>query len=200
MGGYFAELVAKAGLTSLDYILTGIVFALFGGNLKLEAIKQRDANNNLIAAICDAFGDLSGCISVSAFINSHLSLSTTSHSDSEPVIEDRKVDYQTGEGYDASDEPVRIESEWSISDLKQALLGHPPRDLCKPDIHHGGQMPGGARHEILPYQHRNNPALHPNIYNQGVTDIMRTEDRELHWWYRAREQGAVYLLPECIYD
>lgn len=31
--------------------------------------------------------------------------------------------------------------------MKQALLGHPPRDLGSPDIHHGGQMPGGALHE-----------------------------------------------------
>lgn len=43
-------------------------------------------------------------------------------------------------------------------------------------------------------------ALHPNKYNQGVTPDMRTSDRELHWWYRAREQGADELLPDWIYD
>ena len=29
---------------------------------------------------------------------------------------------------------------------------------------------------------------------------MRMEDRKLHWWYRAREQGADQLLPNWIYD
>lgn len=36
--------------------------------------------------------------------------------------------------------------------MKQALLGHPPRGLGSPDIHHGGQMPGGALHEMKYYQ------------------------------------------------
>lgn len=84
--------------------------------------------------------------------------------------------------------------------MKQALLGHPPRGLGSPDIHHGDQMPGGALHEVVPYSHRGNPALHPNTYNQGVTNEIRTADRQLHWWYRAREQGADQLLPDWIYD
>ena len=84
--------------------------------------------------------------------------------------------------------------------MKQALLGHPPKGLGSPDIHHGGQMPGAAKHEIIPSQHRNNGALHLNKYNQGVTPDMRISDRELHWWYRAREQGADDLLPDWIYD
>ena len=29
---------------------------------------------------------------------------------------------------------------------------------------------------------------------------MRQLDRQLHWWYRAREQGADSVLPEWIYD
>ena len=29
---------------------------------------------------------------------------------------------------------------------------------------------------------------------------MRSSDRQLHWWYRAREQGADELLPDWIYD
>ena len=111
-----------------------------------------------------------------------------------------KTDVTTGLGYDAGDTPVRIEGDWTENDMKQALLGHPPRGLGSPDIHHGGQMPGGALHEVLPGQHRNNPALHPNTYNQGVTPEMRMEDRQLHWWYRAREQGADELLPDWIYD
>ena len=80
-----------------------------------------------------------------------------------------KPDATTGKGYDAGDMPVRIEGEWSINDLKQGLLGHPPRGLGSPDIHHGGQMPGAAKHEIVRSQHRYNKALHPNHYNQGVT-------------------------------
>ena len=111
-----------------------------------------------------------------------------------------KTDVTTGLGYDAGDTPVRIDGDWTENDMKQALLGHPPRGLGSPDIHHGGQMPGGALHEVLPGQHRNNPALHPNTYNQGVTPEMRMEDRQLHWWYRAREQGADELLPHWIYD
>ena len=111
-----------------------------------------------------------------------------------------KTDVTTGLGYDAGDTPVRIDGDWTENDMKQALLGHPPRGLGSPDIHHGGQMPGDALHEVLPGQHRNNPALHPNTYNQGVTPEMRMEDRQLHWWYRAREQGADELLPDWIYD
>ncbi len=107
---------------------------------------------------------------------------------------------QTGYGYDAGDTPVRITGEWSINDMKQGLLGHAPKGLGSPDIHHGGQMPGAAKHEIIAMQHRNNKALHPNIFNQGVTQEMRTTDRKLHWWYRAREQGADELLPDWIYD
>ncbi|MCM1424622.1 MAG: RHS repeat-associated core domain-containing protein [bacterium] len=110
------------------------------------------------------------------------------------------VDVHTGVGYDAGDTPVRIGGEWSENDMKQALLGHSPNGLGNPDIHHGGQMPGGAKHEILPAEHRNNLALHPNAHNQGVTPEMRMEDRKLHWWYRAREQGADELLPDWIYD
>ena len=109
-------------------------------------------------------------------------------------------DITTGAGYGASDPPVRIDGEWTINDMKQALLGHSPRGLGNPDIHHGGQMPGGSLHEVLPNQHRNNSSLHPNLYNQGVTNEMRVSDRQLHWWYRAREQGADELLPDWIYD
>lgn len=112
----------------------------------------------------------------------------------------RTTDVTTGLGYDAGDNPVRIDGDWTINDMKQALLGHPPRGLGSPDIHHGGQMPGASKHEVIPSEHRNNTALHPNKYNQGVTPEMRESDRQLHWWYRAREQGADELLPDWIYD
>lgn len=111
-----------------------------------------------------------------------------------------RQDLPSGVGYGAGDAPVRIEGPWTVSDLKQGVLGHPPRSLGSPDIHHGGQMPGAARHEIAPpMEHRANPNLHPNP-NQGVTGAMREADRQLHWWYRAREQGADALLPDWIYD
>ena len=29
---------------------------------------------------------------------------------------------------------------------------------------------------------------------------MRKADRELHWWYRAREQGAEQIYPDLVYD
>jgi hypothetical protein len=60
-------------------------------------------------------------------------------------------------------------------------------------------MPGSAIHEVFPGVHRGNPALHPNASNQGVTDLMRAQDRQSHWWYRAREQGADQLYPDLIY-
>ncbi len=109
-------------------------------------------------------------------------------------------DSATGRGYGVNDPPVRIEAPWSLNDMKQALLGHSPRGLGSPDLHHAHQMPGSGIHEVLDWQHRGNPALHPNKFNQGVTREMRESDRRLHWWYRAREQGADQLLPDWIYD
>lgn len=109
-------------------------------------------------------------------------------------------DLTTGIGYGVNDPPVRIQGVWSDSDLKQGLLGHAPRGLGSPDLHHAGQMPGSAIHEVLPHLHRNNRALHPNRFNQGVTQEMRLQDRRLHWWYRAREAGADTRLPDWVYD
>lgn len=117
-----------------------------------------------------------------------------------PPGTNRTPNLSTGVGYDAGDAPVRITGNWSAHDMKQALLGHPPRGLGQPDLHHGGQMPGAAKHEVLPLDHRNNRALHGNRANQGVTAEMRQADRQLHWWYRAREQGADQHLPDWIYD
>ena len=71
-------------------------------------------------------------------------------------------DLSTGKGYDAGDPPVRVEGEWSNQDLYNGLYGRSPKGLGRPDIHHGGQMPGGALHEIQPELHRTNPALHRN--------------------------------------
>ena len=83
---------------------------------------------------------------------------------------------------------------------QNALHGKPPVCLGKPDLHHAGQMPGSGIHEVIPTPHRGNLALHPNKFNQGVTPKMRIQDRQLHWWYRAREQGADQIFPDDIYN
>jgi RHS repeat-associated protein len=106
----------------------------------------------------------------------------------------------TGVGYGVTDPPVRIQGTWTEPDIQAALRGRPPASLGSPDLHHAGQMPGSAIHEIVPGLHQGNKALHPNKYNQGVTGEMRRQDRQLHWWYRAREQGADRLFPGEIYD
>ncbi|WP_139225149.1 RHS repeat-associated core domain-containing protein, partial [Dokdonella immobilis] len=103
-------------------------------------------------------------------------------------------------GYGESDPPTRIEGPWPTSDIRRGLYGHSPRSHGSPDIHHGDQQRRGARHEIRPENHRNNRALHPFKRCQGVTKAQRQADRELHWWYRAREQGADSLYPNDIYD
>ena len=107
---------------------------------------------------------------------------------------------QTGQGYGVNDPPVRIPGTWSNADIISGLRGIPPSGLGRPDLHHAGQMPGSAIHEVLPHLHRGNTALHPNRYNQGVTTEMRNQDKRLHWWYRAQEQGAAQRFPNLIYD
>lgn len=129
-----------------------------------------------------------------------VSLVTPPHTPHTPPSNPVPPNHLTGDGYGVNDPAVRIEGNWSINDMKQGLLGHPPRGLGSPDLHHAGQMPGSGIHEILPEFHRGNSALHPNPFNQGVTDLMREQDRQLHWWYRAREQGADKTLPGWIYD
>jgi hypothetical protein len=106
----------------------------------------------------------------------------------------------TGQGYGVNDPAVRVVGTWTTADFMAALRGRPPGSLGRPDLHHAGQMPGSAIHEILPRLHQGNRALHPNKFNQGVTPEMRREDRRLHWWYRAREEGADKLFPDLIYD
>lgn len=61
--------------------------------------------------------------------------------------------------------------------MKQSLLGHPPKGLGRPDLHHADQMPGPAIHEILPAEHRGNKALAQNKDNQVVTPQMRDQDK-----------------------
>jgi hypothetical protein len=100
--------------------------------------------------------------------------------------------------YGVSDRPARISGTWTDADLKAGLQGKPPPSLGSPDLHHADQMPGSGIHEILPADHRAG-RLHVQP-NQGVTQKMRKEDRQLHWWYRAREEGAEQKFPDDIYD
>lgn len=109
-------------------------------------------------------------------------------------------DPQAARGYGVSDPPVRIDGAWSKEDLWRGLHGRPPRGLGSPDLHHADQMPGSGIHEVSPEFHRGNSSLHPNAFNQGITPEMRKQDRQLHWWYRAREQGAGELYPDLVYD
>ena len=106
-----------------------------------------------------------------------------------------EINLQTGSGFRPNNPPVRIEGEWTQSDLYNALYGRSPLGLGRPDLHHADQMPGSPIHKVLPLDHRGNVGLHPNRRNQGVTNDMRRADREMHWWMRARERGLkMYTL------
>ena len=108
---------------------------------------------------------------------------------------------KTVPGYGVGATPKRVPGPWTISDLKQGAFGRPPRSLGRPDLHHADQMPGSGIHEVPPGMHRGNTSLHPNRYNQGVTDGMRMQDRQLHWWYRSQEMGGWDTLgPSYYYD
>ncbi|WP_347993607.1 hypothetical protein [uncultured Eubacterium sp.] len=41
-----------------------------------------------------------------------------------------KADVTTEIGYNAGDTQVRVDGDWTENDMKQALLGHPPRGRC----------------------------------------------------------------------
>lgn len=108
---------------------------------------------------------------------------------------------KTVPGYGVRATPKRVPGPWTVNDLKQGAFGRPPRSLGRPDLHHADQMPGSGIHEVPPGMHRGNANLHPNKYNQGVTDQMRMQDRQLHWWYRSQEMGGWDTLgPSYYYD
>jgi hypothetical protein len=103
-------------------------------------------------------------------------------------------------GLGVADPPSRVAGPWTEDDLMRGAMGKPPKSLGSPELHHADQMPGAGIHEIDPVTHRL-PGNHANKYNQGVTDAMRTADRQLHWWYRAQEMGGREVLgPEAFYD
>jgi hypothetical protein len=96
-------------------------------------------------------------------------------------------------GLGVNDPPQRIYGPWTLEDIKRASQGKTPLQLGgKIQLHHADQMPGSAIHEVFADMH-NVKGVHPNKFNQGVTDEIRKMDRQLHWWLRAQEMG--YIPP-----
>jgi RHS repeat-associated protein len=93
-------------------------------------------------------------------------------------------------GYGVNDPPARLYGPWTQEDLARMMNGGPPRSYDFPQLHHADQMPGSAIHEVPQEIHRR-PELHPNAFNQGVTNTMRQADRNLHWMMRAMEMGWI---------
>ena len=54
----------------------------------------------------------------------------------------QKPNVSTGFVYDAGDKPVRINGNWTIDDMKQALYGHPPRAYLSRRSVPGSVLPG----------------------------------------------------------
>ncbi len=103
-------------------------------------------------------------------------------------------------GLGVADPPSRVSGPWMEDDLARGAMGKPPKSLGSPELHHADQMPGAGIHEVDPVTHRL-PGNHPNMFNQGVTDAMRTSDRQLHWWYRSQEMGGRDVLDSgAFYD
>jgi RHS repeat-associated protein len=94
--------------------------------------------------------------------------------------------------------PQRYQGPWTENDLARAERGQGPLEMAPAtdsagnpiplQLHHADQMPGSGVHEVAPAEHRGT-GMHPNRYNQGVTDSMRRSDRERHWQYRGQEMG-----------
>ena len=68
-GGLLTGLISKAGLSILDYLLTGIMFTLFSWDLKLAAMNMKESGNWLVAALCDAGGDFAGVVAFASLCN-----------------------------------------------------------------------------------------------------------------------------------
>ncbi|MBO0871372.1 MAG: RHS repeat-associated core domain-containing protein, partial [Micromonosporaceae bacterium] len=94
-------------------------------------------------------------------------------------------------GYGPNDPPQRIQGPWTRSDLWRGAHGMRPLQLANNlELHHADQLPGSGIHEVEQFYHRGpGSALHLNPSEQGVTDVMRGQDTQLHWWYRSQEMG-----------
>ncbi|MFH9554553.1 RHS repeat-associated core domain-containing protein [Streptomyces sp. NPDC017435] len=114
----------------------------------------------------------------------------------------------SGTGAGPADDAIRHSGPWTRSDIIRGSLGLRPNQLGdRIEIHHADQMPGAPIHELDQEVHRGaGTDLHRNKYpggrgiNQGVTKDMRTEDTQLHWWYRSQEQGWGMYTPEHWFD
>lgn len=93
--------------------------------------------------------------------------------------------------------PQRIHGPWSLGDLERGISGKGPIDLYpqftktgKPrplELHHADNMPGSAIHEVFPSHTKD---VWHQTNNQGVTNVMRRQDSQLHWYFRAQEMGG----------
>ncbi|MGA5629735.1 HNH/ENDO VII family nuclease [Streptomyces cellulosae] len=86
--------------------------------------------------------------------------------------------------------------------MGRGAYGKAPKHLGHDiEIHHADQMPGSAIHELDQKVHRGpSTDLHRNERNQGVTDKMRKQDTQLHWWYRSQEQGWGVYHPGLWFE
>ncbi|MBC6460373.1 polymorphic toxin-type HINT domain-containing protein [Actinomadura sp. HBU206391] len=107
-----------------------------------------------------------------------------------------------GTGTGPSDAPIRAIGPWTRADIGRGTRGLRPNQLGdRLEIHHADQMPGSAIHELDQVVHRGaGTDLHRNTWNQGVTNEMRSEDTQLHWWYRSQEQGWGLWSPQAWFD
>lgn len=100
----------------------------------------------------------------------------------------------------AGAERQRYQGPWTQRDIERGKQGKGPLDLVPTrdkagremplQVHHPDQQPGIGVHEVSPAEHAT-PGLHP-LPNQGVTDAIRTADRQSHWRQRAAEQEGGY--------
>ncbi|WP_189709042.1 polymorphic toxin-type HINT domain-containing protein [Streptomyces phaeofaciens] len=107
-----------------------------------------------------------------------------------------------GTGTGPADAPIRHAGPWTRGDIGGGAHGVRPKHLGdKIEIHHADQMPGSPTHELDQVVHRGpGTDLHRNPWNQGVTSQMRSEDTQLHWWYRSQEQGWGHYGPDLWFD
>ncbi|MGC5245005.1 hypothetical protein ACPXCH_35195 [Streptomyces albogriseolus] len=107
-----------------------------------------------------------------------------------------------GTGTGPADTPIRHSGPWTRGDIGRGAYGKAPKHLGHDiEIHHADQMPGAAIHELDQKVHRGpSTDLHRNKWNQGVTDEMRKQDTQLHWWYRSQEQGWGVYHPGLWFE
>jgi Pretoxin HINT domain len=105
-------------------------------------------------------------------------------------------------GYGPNVSPIRVQGPWTQSDIWRGAHGLRPEDLGDNlELHHADQMPGSGIHELDQLTHRGPGSdLHQNPFNQGVTGTMRTQDTQLHWWYRSQEMGWGNFREDWWYD